>query len=286
MVEDERDRADLVAADSFEYACAGLQSLRRLYQEEQCHTKKLQDDYKTLKLTCSEHITKLGLDFKQKEAEVERVRSVAPDLAMGATLSMTQRRLADTTARCAEAVRARQETVAQQTFFADELDVARKELAANRKVIADLRVGLKRMMELRDWCKVGETRAKEEVAGLKDKVSRTKGATAFRHRTDCAPVQLKRLVEERKKTEQALDDAKHARHESVRLLNDSMAEAKKTEDVKKESEDKVRSLEEKVATLEADLEKAKAGESVHRRIRYRGVLLMCPDEGWSGHARQ
>ncbi|GAA5883219.1 hypothetical protein JCM3774_001937 [Rhodotorula dairenensis] len=239
LVEDERDGADLVAADSFEYACAGLQSLRRLYEAEQHHTKQLQDDYSILKSTCMAQIKKLEQELKEKEAEVATARRDAQDPARAETLTETQRKLAITERERDEAVRAHRQAVSEHKAAVDELKSTQKDRDENRKARADLQAGLKRMIELRDTYKAGETRAQEEVGVLKE--------------------QLKHLEQRRSALEEALDEAKSARDESVRILTDTMADAKRSENDKSDSEEKVRLLEEKVASLEADLDKAKAG---------------------------
>jgi chromosome segregation ATPase len=72
--------------------------------------------------------------------------------------------------------------------------------------------------------------------------------------------QVKDLERTQQATQQALDEARSARKEAMRLHTDSMAEAWKKEEEKKQLEEKMRLLTEKVDSLEADLDKAKSSE--------------------------
>ena len=159
FLEGERNRADLVAADSFEFAYSGMQSLRRLYEEEQRHTAQLEADYSTLKTKCTEHIEHLTQQLKQREVEVERARKEAKNPAQEEALARTRRELAEMTRQRDEAVRKREEVASEYEEVAKELASTKKELEETRKARVDLQSGLKRMIELRNGHRNGEMRA-------------------------------------------------------------------------------------------------------------------------------
>ena len=167
FLEGERDRADLVAADAYEYAYSGMQSLRRLYEEEQRRTAQLEADYATLRTKCSGHIERLTRQLKQKDAEVEQARKEAKNPAQE---EETQCKLAETTRQRDEAVRKREEVASKYDTVAKQLESTQKELEEVWQARVELQAGLKLMSELRDGHRNGEQRAQEEVARLNDQV--------------------------------------------------------------------------------------------------------------------
>lgn len=172
FLEGERDRANLLAADSYECAYSGMQSLHRLYEEEERHTAQLEADYSTLKTKCTEHIAHLTQQLKQREVEVEQARKEAKNPAQEEALARTRRELAEATRQRDEAVGKREEVASKYESVAKELASTKEELEETRKARVDLQSGLKHMIELRDGHRDGEMRAQGEIARLHDQVGR------------------------------------------------------------------------------------------------------------------
>lgn len=163
-VEGERCRSDSVAVDSFEYALSGMQSLRRLFEEEQRHSSDLEADYAKLKTTCSDRIKQLEQVLRARDTELEEAKKVgegqAAERAAQDELVVIKARLKDEQARL-------------KLEIDDNLEQRRKretQLSAERAGGEKLRADVARLQKLAEQQKAAELAALNTSSQLKKRV--------------------------------------------------------------------------------------------------------------------
>ncbi|GAA5982969.1 hypothetical protein JCM10908_006854 [Rhodotorula pacifica] len=251
-VEDERDQANMVAADSFEYAYSGLLSLRRLYEEEQRHTKQLEEDHDTLRSAYTNRLEELGQELKRKNRELEQSRQEGKESERGEQVAQLQLQLSQTTGQRDDALHERDKALLERDKAIKKLEGVREELAEANKRRDKWQAGARLVLEQRNAHEAAEARAQADLAMLRRELAQSEERGKERDK----------MLEEVKT---ALEEAKQARKNAIGLSTESTDKIERLKEEKRELEEKARSLEEKVAAVEAELNKLKSSVMLGKR---------------------